>query len=87
MLTKQRVDIITDSLLPEPCPSGPTLTGGKLQGEVRKDGDRPAGAAAFAAMTAYEHKRANEGDPVSHAHAKQALAALAGFEVGATLSQ
>lgn len=33
-------------------------------------------------MTAYEHKRANEGDPVSHAHAKQALAALAGFEVG-----
>ena len=41
------------------------------------------GAAAFAAMTAYEHKRANEGEPVSHAHAKQALAALAGFEVGA----
>lgn len=41
-----------------------------------------AGAAAFAAMTAYEHKRAAEGEPVSHAHAKQALAAIAGFEVG-----
>ena len=44
------------------------------------------GAAAFAAMTAYEHKRANEGEPVSHAHAKQALAALAGFEVGVYFS-
>jgi len=39
------------------------------------------GAAAFAAMKAYEHKKANEGEPVSHPMAKEALAALVGFEI------
>jgi len=43
-----------------------------------------AGAAAFAAMKAYEHKKANEGEPVSHPMAKEALAALVGFEIGET---
>jgi len=35
-------------------------------------------------MTAYEHKQANDGNPVSHPMAKQALAALVGFEIGET---
>lgn len=41
-----------------------------------------AGAAAFAAMKAYEDKLAREGRPPSHKFGKEALAALAGFEVG-----
>lgn len=40
------------------------------------------GAAAFAAMAAYEKKERDEGKPVSHGKAKEILAGIAGFEVG-----
>ncbi|KAK7678146.1 hypothetical protein QCA50_018819 [Cerrena zonata] len=40
-----------------------------------------AGAASFAAARSYEKKQREEGKPVSHAFAKEALAGIAGAEV------
>jgi hypothetical protein len=40
-----------------------------------------AGAAAFEAMRAYEKRREAEGEPVSHAFAKELLAGFIGAEI------
>ncbi|KAI9287234.1 ricin B lectin domain-containing protein [Umbelopsis sp. AD052] len=40
-----------------------------------------AGAAAFEAVRAYAHHQQNEGKPIAHPHAKEAIAAIASAEV------
>ena len=45
------------------------------------------GAAAFAAMRAYEQRQASEGRPPQHQLAKEILAGIVGGEVGASLKR